>query len=146
MSLESFLNQKNCAIVIVDMQEKLTYDISNLDSLVDRQLELLSAYKHVPVICLELKPISYGNTIKRISSELYVGNRGVVVEKELGDGFTSDNFNLELNIKGVKNILLMGCNASLCVWATAQCAVERGYNIATSTEFISDSNSLRRSK
>ena len=68
------------------------------------------------------------------------------IEKELGDGFTSDNFNLELNIKGVKNILLMGCNASLCVWATAQSAVERGYSIATSTDFISDSNSLRRSK
>ena len=105
-----------------------------------------SRYNYVPVICLELNPKSYGNTIKIISSEIDVGARSVIVEKELGDAFTSSEFNLQVENRRLKNLLFMGCYASVCVWATAQSAVERGYTIASSSELISDSNSLRRSK
>ena len=129
---------KICA-VIIDMQPLYLYGIREKEN--DREipymLETLEfCYRNdIPIFTVETE--GAGDTIKVLKEKLDAcGARNI--QKQNESGFDGTELMAELNREGVKTILLMGINASVCVKKTAEQALDLGYEICTSKDLIAE--------
>ena len=132
---------KNIAVMLIDMQSVFTERIEKeeLKIMIDNQLIILDlCAKHdIPLIVLEYN--GHKETLVILQEKIKkIVTKQIIIKSE-NDGFNNTSLSLQLKEWQIKTILLMGVNASACVWATARSAIERGYNIITSKQLIADS-------
>lgn len=132
--------KKNIAVFLIDMQDSFLKSIntSEKEREVPYQIEVLDYCKRneIPVFVLEYE--GHGSTTNILKKRLDELDNKVYITKFHEDGFKDTDLSDQLNQRGIKNILLMGVNASACVLNTAKGAISKGYKIMTSKDLIAD--------
>jgi nicotinamidase-related amidase len=122
------LQPDDCALIVVDIQEKLLPPIFNREQLVRNSQLLIRLAKllHLPIIATTQYSKGLGGTVSEIASLL----DGVAIYDKLEFScFGSEPFCGEMkSLPGGRNTLLVcGMEAHICVTQTVLAALNRGY-------------------
>lgn len=132
------------AVLLIDMQEKFVRKLERgkKEQLVRAQSAVIRhcAAKDTPLIVLEYE--KYGPTIEALRAEAGKVPGVTIITKSKDNGFLGTDLHRTLDAFGVQSFLVMGINASCCVFETAHDAITKGYRICTASDLIADSVSL----
>src|SRR5438552_3954555 len=127
-----------CALVVVDIQEKLLPPIFEKDRLVrnSQLLVRLAGILEIPILLTTQYCKGLGNVVPEIASLLPDVRPTDKVEFSC---FGSEQFTSALKaVPGRRNtVLLCGMEAHICVMQTAQGAREHGYNVHVASDAVS---------
>jgi nicotinamidase-related amidase len=131
------LHAEECALVVVDIQEKLLPPIFNKEELVRNSKLLIHLAKllQIPTLATTQYARGLGETVPEIASLL----DGVTVYDKLEFScFGSDQFCGEMkSLPGQRNtVLLCGMEAHICVTQTALAALNRGYLVHIAADAV----------
>jgi nicotinamidase-related amidase len=131
------LQVEQCALVVVDIQEKLLPPIFNKDALVKNSQLLIRLAKilSIPVTVTTQYSKGLGSTVPEIASLL----SEVPATDKLEFGcFGSDSFRTRLkNLPGNRNTLLLcGMESHICVMQTALGALNEGYLVHVASDAV----------
>lgn len=136
------LRQANNAVLVIDMQESFLNELDSeeREEEIPYQIEVLNAAKrnNIPIFVIEYAGM--GSTITELM-DVISDSDYTIVTKPTNNGFRNTNLDELLTERGIHSLTLMGVFASACVYATANGALQNGYEIITSTEVIADSDS-----
>jgi nicotinamidase-related amidase len=136
------------AVIVIDMQKCYLKGIHPDDrrEIIENQLKIIEYCRlgDIPVVILEYK--GDGKTIGKIKEAVQGVPRARYLTKSRNNGFSGTGLAEILHDWGIKNVLLMGINASYCVKETAKGALEAGFRIATSGALITNRKKERRVK
>jgi len=124
------LNVKNTALFICDLQEKFRQSIQYFPQIVEVSSRLLKAATtlEVPVVVTEQYPNGLGHTVEELGLKQFPNI--VPVAKTQFSMLTSDVLeNLAKNHPGVKQVVLCGIEAHVCVQGTCLQLLEKGYEV-----------------
>lgn len=146
IDLKNFLKLSNLGVLIVDMQIRFINEINNddkEDSLIENQENILNYFdkKLIPVCLISRSGI--GKNLPSIENIVNNFKNKLICEKFENDAFTNPLVYRFFNNHNVKNLLIMGLNASVCVKETSITAKRLNYNIFTSSRLIADYGSLK---
>lgn len=131
------LEAENCALLVIDIQEKLLPPIHERERLVrnSQLLIRLARILDVPVIASTQYAKGLGNTVSDVASLLPNGD---VVDKLQFSCFGSDVFcSLVKNLPGNRNtMLLCGMETHICVMQTALAALRNGYLVHVASDAV----------
>ena len=131
------LQADQCALLVVDIQEKLLPPIFNHDELVKNSqlLVRLATILEIPVVVTTQYARGLGATIPEIASLL--SNLRTIDKLEFGC-FGSNDFRTTLkSLPGNRNtVLICGMEAHICVMQTALGALNEGYLVHVATDAI----------
>jgi nicotinamidase-related amidase len=131
------LQVEQCALVVVDIQEKLLPPIFNKDALVRNSQLLIRLAKilSIPVMVTTQYSKGMGSTVPEIAALL--AEVSTVDKLEFGC-FGSDAFRSRLkNLPGNRNTLLLcGMESHICVMQTALGALKEGYLVHVASDAI----------
>ncbi|MEK6863527.1 MAG: isochorismatase family protein [Nanoarchaeota archaeon] len=131
---------RDLGVLLIDMQDFFVQHIVNedLNKMVAHQARVLNYCREydIPVFVLEF--YGCGNTIKILSDKIDVLQRKERITKRCDDGFENTILAAQLHAEGVRNVMLMGINASYCVRDTAAGAVNNRFSVMTSRQLIAD--------
>lgn len=116
-------------VVLIDMQERLVKAMNAAEAVTARQELLLEGAKllQVPVVVTEQYPDGLGGTIRSLACRL---EQGVpVLEKTAFSCFGAAGFRETLEARGVRTLILAGCEAHVCVLQTVLEALRLGYQV-----------------
>lgn len=132
------LNADSCALVVVDIQEKLLPPIVQKDQLVRNSQLLIRAagILKIPAIASTQYAKGLGGMVPEITSLLPDTE---VVDKNLFSCFGSDAFcTLLKRLPGNRNTLLLcGMESHICVMQTALAALREGYLVHVASDAVS---------
>lgn len=132
------LEVEHCALVVVDIQQKLLPPIFNKDGLVKnaRLLVRLAKILSMPVMVTTQYSKGLGETVPEIASLL---DDVKAVDKLEFSCFASDVFRSKLKgLPGNRNtVLLCGMEAHICVMQTALGALNDGYLVHVASDAVS---------
>lgn len=130
------LKRENTALLVIDVQEKLMPVIheqalifENVNKLI-RGAEILD----LEIIITEQYPKGLGNTCKEI--QLPTENP-IVIEKMCFSCMLNDEVNEQLKLTNVKDVIICGVEAHICVLKTALDALEAGYRVHVVSDAVS---------
>jgi len=131
------LQVEQCALVVVDIQEKLLPPIFNREALVKNAQLLIRLAKilSIPVMVTTQYSKGLGSTVPEIASLL----ADVAATDKLEFGcFGSDSFRSRLkNLPGNRNTLLLcGMESHICVMQTALGALNEGYLVHVASDAV----------
>ena len=121
---------RQTAVFLCDLQEKFRPNIQYFDAIVDVSSRLLRTAKilDLPVVVTEQYPKGLGKTVKELGLDDFPDVKPV--EKTQFSMLTSDVINqLKANHPDVKNIVLCGIEAHVCVQGTALQAINSGFDV-----------------
>ncbi len=131
------LEAENCALLVIDIQEKLLPPIHERERLVRNSQLLIRLAKilHIPVIASTQYAKGLGNTVPDIASLLPDPD---AVDKLQFSCFGSDVFcSLVKNLPGNRNtMLLCGMETHICVMQTALAALRNGYLVHVASDAV----------
>ena len=130
----------NLAVLLIDMQDGFLENISPKEKQVeisyqDDVLDFCDK-NNIPVYVLEYA--GQGNTTSTLRTKYQQLGSTRKLIKSHDDGFHETNLAEQLRHSGIERVLLMGINASACVRATAEGALEHSFEIMTSGQLIAD--------
>jgi len=142
------LTRDELVVILIDMQQLFVKKIKkkNRKRIIENQVFIIRwcVRENIPIVVLEYK--GWGKTIDVLTEELKKVRDIRIVSKSYENGFYNTELAYILNEKNVKNLFLMGINASACVRRTANGAIKEGFNIITSNDVIdgrhNDNNSI----
>jgi nicotinamidase-related amidase len=132
------LEAEQCALVVIDIQQKLLPPIFQKEQLV-RNAQLLiraAAILKVPAVVSTQNAKGLGGTVPEVAS-LLVGTEGI--DKTLFSCFGSEVFcSLLKRLPGPRNTLLLcGMESHICVMQTALGALRQGYLVHVASDAVS---------
>jgi nicotinamidase-related amidase len=132
------LKQKDCCLVIVDVQGKLAQLMHDKDNLFKNIRILIQSAKilDIPILWCQQVPAALGPTVPEIA-ELLTGNKPI--DKSSFSCCGCDEFNGEMGKVGRKQVLLCGIETHVCVYQTAIDLLAKDYEV----EVIADAVSSR---
>ena len=134
------------AVVVVDMQNYLlgvygkhTEHLPHVKEMHGYQEEVLrlAVERKIPVFLLEYEGM--GETTKQILDALK-GKPDLTISKKYTDGFKETTLEEKLRERQITGIIVAGVNATGCVLHTAESAVEKGFNVFTSPQLITNAS------
>lgn len=132
------LEAENCALLVIDIQEKLLPPIYERERLVrnSQLLIRLARILDLPVIASTQYAKGLGKTVSDVASLLPNGD---IVDKLQFSCFGSDVFcSLVKNLPGNRNtMLLCGMETHICVMQTALAALRNGYLVHVASDAVS---------
>ncbi|MFH1387689.1 MAG: isochorismatase family protein [Patescibacteria group bacterium] len=140
-SIDTKLNNGiDIAALIIDMQVPFLADIksSEKDELISSHVEMIRYLAHRNIRAIVLEYIGEGGTYWRLRREIKKIPRFKRIIKEYANGFLETGLNKQLKIWQIKEIILMGINASYCVKETAEGALDNGFSICTARQLVAD--------
>lgn len=130
------------AVILIDMQDGFLGALwgKKRDELIGAQVRVLEycTKNDVPVFVLEYR--HHGKTVEELRRSLGRVPRVHTIPKSFDDGFDRTDLDQQLRAVGAGHLLLMGINASFCVYDTARSARKLGYSLITATSLILDVN------
>jgi len=131
------LQAEQCALVVVDIQEKLLPPIFNKDELIKKSQLLIRTANvlEIPVVVTTQYAQGLGAVVPEIASLI---NRAGAIDKLDFSCFGSNDFRSILkSLPGNRNTLLLcGMEAHICVMQTALGALNDGYLVHVATDAI----------
>jgi nicotinamidase-related amidase len=132
------LEPNQCALLVIDIQEKLLPPIFQKEQLVKNSQLLirLAGILKIPALMTVQYPKGLGNTVPEISS-LLPGTEPI--DKQMFSCFGSDVFcSLLKRLPGQRNTLLLcGMECHICVAQTALAALREGYIVHVASDAVS---------
>lgn len=122
------LDTKNTGLLVVDVQEELMPVMMRRQSVIDnigKLIHLARLYK-LPVILTEQYSKWLGPTLSEITNSLPAYEP---VKKMHFNCCDEVAFNQRLESAGLKNIILAGVEAHICIFQTCVSILERGYTV-----------------
>lgn len=135
MSNIGFLKKSKTAFIIIDVQERLMPVIHGKDEVFENVNRLIEGAKilGVPLLVTEQYPKGLGHTCAEIS--LPEGQE--IIEKICFSCIGSELVNEWLKEQGVKNIVIAGVEAHICVLKTALEALDEGFKVHVVADAVS---------
>lgn len=132
------LSSQECALVVIDVQERLATAMKKKDPVIENCLHLiaLAGLSDIPVLLTEQYPKGLGPTVP----ELLKVVPEVAAEKTTFSCCGVDDFNRKIESSGRQKIVLTGMETHVCVLMTALDLLERGYVV----HVVSDAVCSRR--
>ena len=133
---EALLSKDETALIIIDVQEKLFEKVEDKDRIADSICRLIrfANILGIPIILTEQYPEGLGPTINRIR-ELVPNVKPI--EKIEFSCMASREFRRRISEINVKNLVLTGIEAHICVAQTAIEAIKSGYRVYVVYDAIS---------
>ena len=132
------LDPAQCALLVVDIQEKLLPPIFQKDQLVrnSQLLIRLAGVLNIPAVVTAQYPKGLGNTIPEVAALL---PESQAIEKLAFSCFGSDVFCATLKrLPGNRNtVILCGMESHICVAQTALAALREGYLVHVASDAVS---------
>src|SRR5262249_12497687 len=132
------LEAERCALVVVDIQEKLLPPIFQKEQLVKNSLLLLhlASILKIPALATTQYAKGLGNTIQDIA---YLLTEAQAIDKHMFSCFGSDVVCSNLKrLTGNRNtVLLCGMESHICVTQTALGALREGYIVHVASDAVS---------
>jgi nicotinamidase-related amidase len=130
------LEQKDCCLVVVDVQGKLARSMFDKDHLFDNIQILVKTAKilDIPVVWCQQRPEALGPTVPQIA-ELLTESRPV--DKSSFSCCGQDIFNTKLRALGRQQVLLCGIEAHVCIYQTTVDLLRRAYTVDIIADAIS---------
>lgn len=132
------LSVENCALLVIDVQEKLLPPIFEKDRLAKNCVLLIRAAValNVPMLSTTQYSKALGNTVPEIASLM---PDAAALDKQIFSCFGSEAFCASLKrIPGHRNTLLLcGMESHICVMQTALAALNEGYIVHIASDAIS---------
>ncbi len=138
---------KGVAVVVVDMQPRYLKSLGRaiLEKLLANQTKVLRfcVQHNLPIVVLEFGPIwQKGRTHHELRDVLRQAKLKSFIVKRENNGFTNTSLRPVLDRHQVKKIVVMGVNASCCVFETIENAKGFGYQVITNQDLMADSQSF----
>ncbi|MFW5799681.1 MAG: hydrolase [Spirochaetota bacterium] len=137
MKNKNIISPENSILIVIDVQEKLLPTILDHKITAENISKLIRGCKvhNVPIIYTEQYKKGLGETVEVVSKEL----SGIEpIEKMEFSCFQNDEFKDKLKeYKDVKNLIICGIEAHVCVLQTSLDAIEDGYNVHIVKDAIS---------
>ncbi len=127
----------NMVVLLIDMQDSFI-DSEEKKMIISNQIEMLEFCKKNDIPLMVIEYIDEGKTVDQLLKKIAelppenVHN----ITKSHDNAFSNTGLNELLISIQAKTLFVMGVNACACVWETALCAFNEGYNIITSKDVI----------
>jgi nicotinamidase-related amidase len=130
------LDEKDCCLVVVDVQGKLAGLMHDKDNLFKNIRILIQAAKilNIPILWCQQVPAALGETIPEIA-ELLSGSQPI--NKSSFSCFGCEEFNNKLERLGRKQVLLCGIEAHVCVYQTAVDLIGKDFEVDVICDAVS---------
>jgi len=128
----------NSALVLIDVQDKLTSVMHNRKEMIENQIKLIKAVQllGIPIVWLEQNPLKMGKTIPELSSLMQDQSP---ISKMSFNCCDCTEFMEKLDKSRHKHILIAGIETHICVYQTAIGLIRSGY----AAEVVVDATSSR---
>ena len=125
------ISAENSMLVIIDSQMRLVPVIANSEQMMTQCIRLANIAKimHVPIICTEQNPQALGINFESVRSFC-----DIAIEKHHFDA-CKDGL-LEQIPTGKTHLILVGCEAHICILQTALGLVENGIQVTVAIDGI----------
>ena len=128
MSKYAPLKRDGCALVVIDVQEKLLPDIHDFAAVLDRAVKMVTAAHtlQVPVLFTQHYTPGLGATheaLRNLQPEF------AYIEKNIFNSFEVPEFVSQLTSLKVENLVMLGTEAHICLMQSALAALEHGYGV-----------------
>jgi isochorismate hydrolase len=125
------ISAENSMLVIIDSQMRLVPVIANSEQMMTQCIRLANIAKimHVPIICTEQNPRALGINFESVRSFC-----DVTIEKHHFDA-CKDGL-LEHITSDRKNLILVGCEAHICILQTALGLIDNGIHVTVAIDGI----------
>ncbi len=131
------IKRDNCLLVVVDMQEKLTKVMLNLENTTKNIRLLIEAANEfgIPMIYTEQYPKGLGETIEPLKSllEKYKAKR---FDKMSFSALMIDEIKDEIDNSGKNTVILTGIESHICVLSTAIDLQDAGYDVVIAKDAV----------
>jgi nicotinamidase-related amidase len=130
------LKQQSTALLIIDLQERILPVVNNYQSIVDNTIKLIKGFKELslPIFYTEQYPKGLGPTVHSITNEL---TELKPFDKMSFSCSGAGNLFEELHTKNLKQIVVCGIEAHVCVQQTVLDLVENGFQINLAADAVS---------
>ncbi len=130
------LNQNNTGLILVDIQGKLARQVHDSNKLISNIQTLIQGCKilKIPIIWLEQNPAGLGRTVSELCEFL---TDFKPIEKHTFNGCDNPNFITAVNESGVKQWLMCGIEAHVCLYQTALGLLSLNYQVEIIADCIS---------
>ncbi len=125
---DKILTEKNCALLVVDIQERILPAMFESESFLTNTLKLIKGIKvlQIPIFFTEQYPKGLGKTVKVISDEL----EGIsAFEKMTFSCAGAENLFDELKKKSIIKVILVGIESHVCILQTALDLIVNGFEV-----------------
>jgi len=135
-----------CALVVVDVQEKLIGHIHGHEDLVMRVNEAIAIAGHLGmnVVATEQYRRGLGTTIETVKQALAETGADAAIEKMSFSCFGEPAFVAKLEELAVETLIVVGVEAHVCVMQTVLDALERGFSVMVIAEGTGSRNPRHR--
>ena len=130
------LDEKNCCLVVVDVQGKLAQLMHDKDGLFKNIRILIQSAKilNIPILWCQQVPSALGPTVPEIA-ELLIGSQPI--NKSSFSCAGCEEFNDKLDQLGRKQVMLSGIETHVCVYQTAIDLLAKGYEVYVIADAVS---------
>lgn len=130
------LDKSKTALLIIDIQEKILSVMQNPESIVSNTIKLIKGFKILgsPILITEQYPKGLGPTQKDIANEL--GDIRIF-QKMSFSGICAENLFPELRGKNIKQVVIAGIEAHVCVQQTALDLIANNFQVNLAVDAVS---------
>lgn len=130
------LDEKNCCLVVVDVQGKLARLMHDKDGLFKNIRILIQSAKilNIPVLWCQQVPSAMGPTVQEIA-ELLIGSQPI--NKSSFSCAGCEEFDKKLDQLGRKQVMLSGIETHVCVYQTSIDLLAKGYEMYVIADAVS---------
>jgi len=130
------MNQKDTALVVIDVQEKLFYAMSEKEKLGENLVKMVKSCRilDIPIFFFEQNKQGLGSTISELQP--FVSQENLFHKKSFSVK-ENELFFSKLDLIGIKTILICGIESHICVFQSAITLNNRGYEIHLILDCIS---------
>lgn len=125
----NILNEKNCLVLIIDIQDKLINASFNKPEIEKNAVIIAKAAQilGIPVLVTEQYPKGLGSTIQPIKDSL--GERAAYIEKTSFSAIENPAIASTIDKSGKKQIIILGIETHICVSQTVTALISKGYDV-----------------
>ncbi|MBR2524909.1 hydrolase [bacterium] len=122
------LDEKNCLLLLVDVQEKLVAMLEK-NTVVKKSNTLLQAANilGIPAVITEQYPQGLGKTVDFVSE--HIKENTLVFEKTAFSAIKDEGFLEKIKSYGKKQVIIGGIEAHICVYQTVADLIENGFEV-----------------
>ena len=143
INFDDLFELEDLGILVVDMQLRFVNRIFSDDEykkVLNSQFKVLkkAAEKNTPTCLVEYADVKAGKTIDDIYNLMKKIENNLYISKSKNSVFYEPLIHNFLRINKVKNLVVMGFHANLCLKETIKDALDRGFIVHTSDNLITD--------
>lgn len=140
MNHEIILGRQKTALLVIDVQEKIYKAVRKHEKMLDKILKLINGANtlEVPIYFTEQYPKGLGETIQPIKEKI----EDKAVEKFTFSCSGAGNLFLNFAEKGIKQVIVCGIEAHVCVQQTVLDLIANGFQVNVPLDAISSRNKI----